>query len=553
MPTRREMLKLGLMGGTAALLSRNEFVPKAWAQSLPPSPPTRPFVVPLPIMPVAVSKPQLLPAPGLDPVWGEAQRAPHQLWQEYFPKKFYEIHQMEALRSFHPDLPTQPVWGYNGITPGPTFHVRNGEPVLVRFHNDLRPDHVGFGKPWTSIHQHSGHTASESDGFPDDFFFPGLFKDYHYPLFNAGLSTSLPSGDPNEAVGTCWYHDHCLDFTSQNVYRGLVGCFFVFDDVDTGNELTGLRLPGGEFDVPLVFVDPRFTPAGQLFFDPFNNLGHLGDKFAVNGAIQPVMKVFRRKYRFRLVDGGPSRFYQFFLSTSSTSSSNEPFVRISSDAHLLEHAFQTDNVLIGVGERADIIVDFSHYPKGTQLFLQNRLEQPDPRGPTYKLLTPGAQLLRFDVGDLPPTPDKSISIGALLQPGFTLRRTPAINLNDVVATRKFVFDRGQGVWTVNGQIYNSKAVATPKQGSAEVWILKNNGGGWSHPIHIHMEEFRIMTRNGQAPPPEEQSMKDVFRLGPNDELQIFMRFRDFLGKYPTHCHNIVHEDHAMMFRWDVVA
>jgi FtsP/CotA-like multicopper oxidase with cupredoxin domain len=68
-----------------------------------------------------------------------------------------------------------------------------------------------------------------------------------------------------------------------------------------------------------------------------------------------------------------------------------------------------------------------------------------------------------------------------------------------------------------------------------------------------MEEFRIMTRNGQTPPPEEQSMKDVFRLGPNDELQIFMRFRDFLGKYPTHCHNIVHEDHAMMFRWDVVA
>jgi len=545
MPTRREMVKLGLLGGTAALLSRNEFVPKAWAAALPPSPPTRPFVVPLPIPPVAVPKAELWPPPGLNPVWGEAQRDPHQLWQTHFPKKFYEIHQKEALHSFHPDLPQQLIWGYDGISPGPTFHARLGEPMLVRFHNDLPANHVGFGKPWTSIHQHSGHTASESDGFPDDIFTPGLFKDYHFPIINAG-------GDPNEAVGSCWYHDHCLDFTSQNVYKGLVGWFLTFDDVDTGNELTGLRLPSGNYDIPLVFVDPRFTPAGQVFFDPFNNLGHLGDKFAVNGAIQPVMKVARRKYRFRLVDGGPSRFYQFFLSTSPTSNTLEPLIRISSDAHLLEHAFETDNVLLGVAERADVIIDFSRYPKGTQLFLQNRLEQPDPRGPTYKLLTPGDQLMRFDVGDV--APDPSISIGALLQPGFTLRGVPPINMNDVVTKRLFRFDRGQGVWTVNGQIYNSKPVATPKQGTAEVWTLKNNGGGWSHPIHVQMEEFRIISRNGKPElvPPQEQSMKDVFRLGPNDEMDIFLRFRDFVGKYPTHCHNIVHEDHAMMFRWDVV-
>jgi FtsP/CotA-like multicopper oxidase with cupredoxin domain len=546
MPTRREMAKIGLLGGAAALLSPNEFVPKAWAKGLPPSPPTRPFVVPLPIPPVAAPVAKLWPPPGLNPVWGEAPRAPHQLWLEHFPKKFYEIHQRQGLHSFHPDLPTQAIWGYNGITPGPAFHVRVGEPVLVRFHNDLPANHVGFGMPQTSIHQHSGHTASESDGFPNDFYGPGLFKDYHYPLFNAG-------GDPNEAVGSGWYHDHRVDFTSQNVYKGLLGFFLFFDDVDAGNELTGpgLRLPSGKYDVPLVFVDFRFTPAGQVFFDPFNFDGHLGDKFSVNGAIQPVMKVARRKYRFRLCDGGPSRFYQFFLSTSATSNTNEPFIRISSDAHLLEHAFETDNILLGVGERADVIIDFSNYKIGTQVFLQNRLEQTSPQGPTFKLLTPGDSILRFDVDH--DAPDPSISVGTLLQPGFTLRGVPAINMNDVVATRKFVFDRGQGAWMVNGLFYDVNRIdASPKQGTAEVWVLQNKSGGWSHPIHIHLEEFRIISRNGKEPPPEERSMKDVFRLGPNDEMELFMRFRDFVGRYPTHCHNIVHEDHAMMFRWDVV-
>jgi len=94
--------------------------------------------------------------------------------------------------------------------------------------------------------------------------------------------------------------------------------------------------------------------------------------------------------------------------------------------------------------------------------------------------------------------------------------------------------------------------AAPKQGTAEIWVLENGGGGWSHPIHIHLEEFQILSRNGQPPSPVEVARKDVVELGPGDEVRVFMRFRDFLGKYPAHCHNTVHEDHAMMFRWDVV-
>ena len=116
-----------------------------------------------------------------------------------------------------------------------------------------------------------------------------------------------------------------------------------------------------------------------------------------------------------------------------------------------------------------------------------------------------------------------------------------------------MFGDDNGGWTVNGKFFNVNEVrAAPQQGTAEIWVLQNDGGDWSHPIHIHMEEFQILSRNGQPPPPHEVSRKDVVILGPDDEVRVFIRFRDFLGRYPTHCHNLVHEDHAMMFRWDVV-
>ena len=61
-----------------------------------------------------------------------------------------------------------------------------------------------------------------------------------------------------------------------------------------------------------------------------------------------------------------------------------------------------------------------------------------------------------------------------------------------------------------------------------------------------------MKRNGVAPPAHERGRKDVYVVGPEQTVEIFMRFRDFKGKYLMHCHNLAHEDHAMMLRWDIV-
>jgi FtsP/CotA-like multicopper oxidase with cupredoxin domain len=69
-----------------------------------------------------------------------------------------------------------------------------------------------------------------------------------------------------------------------------------------------------------------------------------------------------------------------------------------------------------------------------------------------------------------------------------------------------------------------------------------------------MEEFQILSINSVAPGPGDvnRARKDTVLLAPNAEVKVCMRFRDFMGKYVMHCHNVVHEDHAMMIRFDVV-
>jgi FtsP/CotA-like multicopper oxidase with cupredoxin domain len=532
--TRRDLMKLGLLTSTGYLVAKNGLSARASGDDTPHSPPTTPFIAPLPIAPIA--QPEVLtPAPAADPVPGEAPRARHQLWEQFLPQKTYRLREQQTLHSFHPQLPPSEVWAFDGIIPAPVFQARYGEPIVVRIHNDLPPGHVGFGVPQTTTHLHNSHSASESDGFAGDFYNSGLFKDYHYANFYAG-------GDPREALGTLWYHDHRVDFTTQNVYKGLAGTYCLTDDVDSGNETdpnpAALRLPSGDFDVPMMFADKVFDQDGQLAFDAFNFDGILGDKFTVNGAIQPFMKVARRKYRFRLVNAGPSRFYQFFLS------SGQRFTLIATDGNLLPAPLSVQSIPISVAERADVIIDFSNNNIGDQIFLQNRLEQVDGRGPTGELLNPGTPIVRFDVDRDAPDPSRVPD---------RLRPLPPVNLAEVVATRTFRFERTNGAWAINDQFFDvNRARATPRRGTAEIWVLQNNSGGWSHPVHIHLEEFQILSRNGRTPPAIERGRKDVVTLGPNSEARVFLRFRDFLGKYLMHCHNTVHEDHAMMLRWDVV-
>lgn len=571
---RRELLKLGILGAGAAYLG----VQGNWlgaesgsgsgsSGSGQISPPTTPFRDPLPIPPVLGDIPQSQ----LQAMGGPVTPGAHQFYSQYPAQKFYESYVRENTHTFHSQLPPSVIWGHDGIFPGPTIHARYGEPILLRIHNDLPPATPTFGIPQVITHLHNMHSAPESDGGPWDFYDSGQFKDHHYCMARAGFTTPqfLGMGDPRETLGTLFFHAHRPDFTAPNVYKGMVGFFLAFDELDTGDEHSGLRLPSGEFDVPLHVSDKVFDRDGQLFFDNFNLDGILGDKMTVNGAIQPFFEVKRRKYRFRILVGGPARFMQFHLRKESTKQFlSNPFTVIANDGNLLERPVRRSNLHLEVAERYDVIIDFkeltgSEGAKGQEFVLYNRLEQTDGRKPTGKLLNPGTPVLKFKV--------VSEANDSSQVPSF-LRELPPIDLSEVKTTRTWRFERGNGAWQVNAKFFDplpKGSQARVKRNTAEIWVLQNNSGGWEHPIHIHLEEFRILSRNGAAPPAHEAGRKDVVRLGRNEEIRIFMRFRDFpdpqyapppnvlspfnFGRYPIHCHNMTHEDHAMMARWDVEA
>lgn len=324
------------------------------------------------------------------------------------------------------------------------------------------------------------------------------------------------------------------------MYQGLAGFYLLFDHLDSGNETDpapgALRLPSGQYDIPLLFQDKSFQPSGALYYDVFNTDGFLGDKFVVNGKIQPYFPVARRKYRFRMLNGGPARFYQFALS------SGLPLVVVGVDGNLLPNPVEVKNVMIVPAERIDVIIDFSKYKIGQSIFLNNILEQTDGRGPKGLLRRP-QNIMRFDIVSDAPDPS--------LVPS-SLRPLPPINLNEVVRNRSFDLGRSNGSWVINGKLYDpNEFAAEVKVNTAEIWTLRNSSGGWHHPMHIHFEEGRILSRNGAAPRPLEIGRKDVYNIGPNEELKVFLRFRDYIGKYVMHCHNLSHEDHAMMINFRI--
>src|SRR5437879_1358497 len=416
-------------------------------------------------------------------------------------------------------------------------------------------------------------TPAESNANPCDFFERGYFYDQHYPNVLAGVLSDhqappgvdpATGGDINEAMSTLWYHDHRVDFTSQNVYKGLAGFYLLFNQFDTGNETTGFRLPTfPTYDIPMMFADKCFDPTSKLLaFDLFNLDGILGDKFLVNGVIQPVLHVSPRRYRFRWLNTGPSRFVQLYLTDLGNPSITNMFWQISNDGNLLPTPVQVPAVALGVAERADVIIDFTTFA-GRTFHIENRLEQTNGQGPTGNVLAAGTGNLYLKiVVDGPTVADNSVNPAS----GPLFYSLPSTSAQPRVR-RSFNFDRTRnGQWVINDQFFNCDTVRfTVQQNSVEQWEL-DGGFGWSHPVHIHFEEFQILSgapglfgssgssRSFSSSNPStgvNLARKDVVRLIPRGNVLLFFRFRDFLGRYPMHCHNVIHEDHAMMLRWDI--
>ncbi|HST65785.1 MAG TPA: multicopper oxidase domain-containing protein, partial [Mycobacteriales bacterium] len=333
------------------------------------------------------------------------------------------------------------------------------------------------------------------------------------------------------------------------------------------------------------------------------NHGFVGDIFTVNGTAYPTLEVKRRKYRLRFLDASIARIYDFKLMTSTAGPKTAisqgfqdvemqgqwriqdgqqcmKWTEIADDGGLLPVPIVRDSFELWPAKRREHIVDFTKYQdgsptrKGDVIYLTNVMRMPDGRmwsnsqrflpDPKYKI-----PVMKIVIGD--DAPDASAVPAAM-------RDLPPLPSNwKNLLDDRLIFEVTRGSvggeleWLINGKAFdptvdatslknklNHSYKASPKKNSFNLWEVRNGGGGWVHPFHLHMEEHRTVMRNNKdvsvtpdAAHPDDKSREDLIALDPSESVIIYRGFRDFVGPYVAHCHNLAHEDHAMMFGWSI--
>jgi spore coat protein A len=417
---------------------------------------------------------------------------------------FYEIIQLEADQEILPGMRTR-VLGYDGMYPGPTLVTRSGRRAVVTHRNDL-PVPV-------AVHLHGGHTPADSDGYPTDLIQPGGRRHYTYPM--------------RQRAATLWYHDHRMDFTGPQMYRGLAGFHLVTDD-----EQDALGLPSGERDVPLMISDRSFDEDGSFRYpanhhgagvDDAHMEGLLGDVVLVNGAPWPVLEVAAARYLLRLLNASNARRYRLRLDPART-----PLVQIGSDGGLLEQPIEHSSALLTPGERCEVVVDFGAFAPGREITLRNALGS----GPT-------ADVMRFRVTG------RGRDDSRIPQ---RLSRIEPLRADRAVRTRTWTFRRAptgeHPGWLLDGRAFDPDRIdADVRLGEIEVWRFQSD---LHHPVHVHLDPFQVLSRRGEGPGPLDKGWKDTVDLAPSESVDVAVRFTDYPGRYLVHCHNLEHQDMAMM-------
>jgi FtsP/CotA-like multicopper oxidase with cupredoxin domain len=547
MLTRREMIKRGFWA-PALLGVANTASARGVNDDLAPSPAVTPFTrrlkIPRPYLP--------LNRPGATPLeMAKAQSISDQCLAEtrykheaYTPADacdYYEVEMKPGYEEIIPGKLTR-IWGYDGLYPGPTFIAERGRTVCVRF--------VNRGDDITSPHLHGGHTPPDSDGVPMLSYSTTNIISPAYP-YPGGRTYVYPNDNPFPA--TLWYHDHGEDCTAENVYKGLAGFYLLTpnqSEEDARIRAIEAQLPSGygNYDIPMVFQDRQFAADGSLSYDNFDHDGFLGDRFLVNGVIQPYLPVAKRKYRFRLLNGSNARHYELFLS------SGHQFFVIGSDGGLLPQPAEVTSLRIVPAERYEIVVDFSRYPVGSRVYLLNCLQQTDGRKPDDVEMDECTPLVEFRITREEEDPstipdDLQPDIAAYIAEHLTER--PGLQVQNT----NISLERGNGAWQINGKFYDPNRVDVyEKLGTHSIWTLLNDSGGWHHPLHIHDEEFAIIDINGRRPPAHMAGLKDVFDIGTNTTIRVAAYWTGDrnIGRYVFHCHNLEHEDMRMMGIFEVL-
>jgi len=567
--TRRTFIKSGAAVVAGAMLPMAN-VQKALAVA--PAPPLNAFLDPLPIPPL---KEPTSPG-GTD----------------------YELSVTAASHTYHSSLGSTTVWGYDGIYPGPTFLATRGTPITVNVTNNItagtHPFHAAFDSTIPgnvddgriAVHQHGGENAPTSDGNPMDYFMPGESKVYEYGNTQKGA--------------TLWYHDHALGNTRLNVMAGLAGFYLLVDpdeDQIIADANPGKALPALAHTVGLAIQDRDFLADGSVDYPlvPDAGSGHdhwvpeyFGNTACVNGVAMPHLDVEPRRYRFLVLNGSQARFYNLSLSNGAS------FTVVGSDGGYLATPSVQSTLLIAPGERYDVVIDFTDAEDGALINMTNDAAAPYPMGTLFTdtRTDPVMQVMQFRVNlDLTAAPNVPVptvvpTIQPAEVPAGTLTRS--LYLNEVANGNDVVLRV-----MLDNTASDALATEVPQVGATEIWEIANTTAD-THPIHLHLVQYRLLSRqafnapayealalsSGQRPPvkrfltgaptkmgrtprAQESAWKDTVLMHPGEVTRILVKFapqdssatpgiNSFLFDptvepgYVWHCHILEHEENDMM-------
>jgi bilirubin oxidase len=396
------------------------------------------------------------------------------------------------------------VLAYNGQVPGPTLELREGDRVVVHFQNEL-------AEPST-IHWHGLQLAFDADGSPFHPVPPGGRHDYVFTI------------QPGTA-GTYWYHPHPHHRTGEQVARGLYGAIIIRAADDP--------LPASLPERLLVLSDNRFGPNNTLDLpDPRSARGRIdaengreGDVLFVSGRVMPTIDIRSGEVqRWRVINASAARVYRLALA-------GHEFLHVGSDGGLFERPVPRREIVLGVGERAELLVRGTAAP-GSRTVLQTLaydryIPQTRPDGWDR----PRDLLVLQYAAKRPMAP---VALPARLRP------VPALDTARATATRVMVLTQH----LINGQAMDMERVdVQARLGATEIWEVENLVG-MDHPFHLHGFQFQVLDRDGVPEP--YRSWKDVVNVPKHETARFIVRYDRFPGKWMYHCHILDHEDHGMM-------
>jgi spore coat protein A, manganese oxidase len=413
----------------------------------------------------------------------------------------YEVDIKEGLAEILPGFET-PIYGYDGVYPGPTIRARKGRAAIVRQRNQLAFD--------TNVHLHGGYVPAAHDGHPMDVIQPGKGFDYTYP------------NDQDAAF--LWYHDHAHGRTARTLYYGLVGTYLLGDEREEE-----LELPQGEYDVPLVIADHAFNRDGSFRYAENVDLGFRGDTILVNGAVSPRMQVQRRIYRLRFLNASNARTYDLRLGNG------RQVLQIASDGGLLEAPVARSTFPLHPAERIEVLIDFRSFRPGSEIVLQNVSGEATTKS-----------VMRFDVVSGGGAEEARMPRGRMR----TLPKLPAPN-----ASHRWDLSllTGDGVqWQIANRGFDPNRIdVSPRLGTSELWQW-HNPSNRVHPMHLHGMLFRVLERSSGVVHPGERGWKDTIGVLPGETVSVQPWFIPYAGRYVFHCHSLEHGDKAMMLQLEVV-